>query len=101
MSASARSDGQYKILAGLAIAHAALVLLLWLGEFYADVHILSGRIWLALVWLWLLWPLALALHPSRSLPRFAVPTVLGAVALAPCIPTAYAFTSWAVFGFAP
>jgi len=101
MSANASSERQYKILAGFAIAHAALVLLVWLGVFYADLHVLSAKVWLTLVWLWLLWPLVLALHPGRSLLRFVVPIVLGAVVLAPSIPTAYAFTSWTVFGFAP
>jgi len=101
MSTSAPSDRQYKILGTLAIAHAALVLLVWLAVFYAELDVLSGRIWLALVWLWLFWPLALAFHPRRSLQRFVVPTILGVVFLAPCIPTAYTFTAWAVFGFAP
>ena len=98
---SARADRQYKVFAALAIAHATLALSLWLVAIYADAHVLPGRTWLALVWLWLLWPLTLALHPGRSLPRFVIPTLLGALFLAPCIPTAYTFTSWAVLGFAP
>jgi uncharacterized membrane protein YGL010W len=101
MSTSPPLDRQYKILGALAVAHAALVLLLWLAVFYAEIDVLSGRAWLALVWLWLLWPLALAFHPRRSLKRFVVPTIVGVAVLAPCIPTAYTFTSWAVFGFAP
>ena len=91
----------YRLVAAMAIAHALVVLLLWSAVFIVDVQLVPARVWLALIWLWLLWPFALALHRERSLKRVAVPSLIGLVLLAPCIPVAFALTAWAFGGFAP
>ena len=86
-------------LALLAICHASVVLLLWVGVFNADLQLISERSWLILAWLWLAWPLLLALHPARSLRRVSVPLIIGTVLLIPCAPTMFALTVWAIGGF--
>ena len=91
----------FRVLASITVAHALVVLLLWLGVFYADVQFISGRVWLVLLWLWLVWPLLLAFHPGRSLRGVAVPLLVGIALIAPCVPTAFAFTAWVIGGFAP
>ena len=91
----------YRILAWLAVLHAAAVLALWLAATFADVMPVSGRMWTATVWLWGLWLPLLALHPGRSRRRFIVPTGVSLLLLAPSLPTAYAFTAWSLGGFAP
>jgi hypothetical protein len=48
-----------------------------------------------------LWPVLLALHPNRSLVRFAVPVGLGIALLIPCAQAIYAFTAWTIGGFGP
>jgi hypothetical protein len=91
----------YRLLAAMAIAHAFVALLIWLGVCMANTQFMPARAWSVLVWLWLVWPLVLALHPARSLKRFAVPLLVGLALLAPCIPVAFMFTAWAIGGFAP
>jgi hypothetical protein len=91
----------YRALSVAAVVHALVVLLLWLGVFYAHWDLIPGRWWLLLMWLWLIWPVLLTLHPARTLRRVAVPAALGAALLGPCLPTAYAFTTWVIGGFAP
>lgn len=83
------------------IAHALVALTVGLVAVVADVYVMPARVWLVVVWLWLVWPLSLALHPERSLKRVAVPSLIGLAILAPCIPMAFAFTAWSIEGFAP
>jgi hypothetical protein len=90
-----------RLLALLSVSHAALVLVIWWGMSNADFLPLSGRAWLILAWLWLAWPLILGLHQARSPLLVLIPSVVGALLLAPCVPTIFAFTIWAVRGFAP
>jgi len=97
----AASLRQYWVLAALAIVHAAIVLAVWYAFMYADRYLIPAPLWLALVWLWLAWVLALAIHPARSAWLFVLSTAIGALMLAPCISTAYSFTSWAFWGLAP
>lgn len=99
--ASKPSAFGYRVVASVAVGHALVVFLLWLGVFFADVQLISGRVWLILVWLWLVWPILLALYPGRSRRGLAVPLLVGFALIAPCIPTAFVFTAWAIGGFAP
>lgn len=92
---------QFRALAGGAIVHAFIVLLVWLGVFYADLDLIPGHWWLLLFWLWPVWPFLLILHPVRTLKRVAMPVAIGIALLVPCIPTVLAFTSWTFGGFAP
>jgi hypothetical protein len=85
-------------LAVAAIAHALLLLGM---DNYAEWNFVSTRCWLLLFWLWPLWPLLLVLHPARTLKRVSAPVVIGIALLVPCIPTAFMFTAWTIFGFAP
>jgi hypothetical protein len=95
------SRQRFRALSAGTIVHASIVLLLWLGVFYADLEIISGRWWLLLVWLWLIWPPLLVLHPVQTVKRVAVPVAVGLALMIPCIPTAFSFTAWALGGFAP
>ena len=90
----------FRILIVGGIAHAAFVLILWVGMMRAELQILSGPEWLAFAWFWL-WPIAIVLHPARRLWRVAVPIVAGAALLVPCARTIYTFTAWSINGFAP
>jgi hypothetical protein len=95
-------SANFRYLAVGAVVHAALVALLWASEIYFDVAVIPGRVWLILSWLWLLWPIVLLLHPDRSPMRVLVPSLIGLGLLAPCVPTIWLFTVWAVGGgFAP
>ena len=90
----------FRLLAAAAIAHASIVLVLWLGGFYAEWGFIPWRWWLWVFWLWVLWPPALILHPAGNVKRVSLPAGLGLAIVAPCIPTALAFTDWAILGFA-
>jgi hypothetical protein len=91
----------YRLLAAMAMAHAFVALLIWLAVFTADTQLIPARVWAAFVWLWLVWPVLLALHPGRTLKRLAIPLLVSLALLAPCIPVALMFTAWAIGGFAP
>jgi hypothetical protein len=91
----------YRMLSAMTIAHALIVLLLWLTVLMADAQLISARLWLALFCLWLVWPLGLVLHPARSLKHVAVPSLIGLALLAPAMPVAFSFTAWSIGGFAP
>ena len=97
----AAPSSTYRALATAAIVHALLVVLLWVGQFYFDVSILPGRVWLVLAWSWLIWPVVLLLHPDRSPMRVFMPCLVGLALLAPCLSTVWSFTAWAFGGFAP
>jgi hypothetical protein len=45
---------------------------------------LNDRFWIALALLWLLWPVALLLHPGRSWLRFVISIGLSLLLLVPC-----------------
>ena len=92
---------QFRVLAVAAIAHALIVLLLWLGVFYADLDFIPGHRWLLMFWAWLVWPLLLILHPARTFKRVAVAVAICVALLVPCLYTAFALTAWALGGFAP
>jgi hypothetical protein len=91
----------YWFVAGLTVGYAALVLLVWIVALYADVYWLSGRAWTLMAWLWLAWPVTLALHPVRSLSRVAIPVAIGLAFLAPCIPVLWEYSMWVFGGVAP
>jgi hypothetical protein len=101
MGAAHRFDFGIRLLGLLSIAHAAMVLVDWWGVHYAHFSIFFGRTWLVLAWLWLAWPLILGLHPVRSVSLALVPSAIGGLLLAPCVPTIFALTIWSVRGFAP
>jgi hypothetical protein len=94
-----RLDGRLLVL--LAVGHAFLVLFVWWAMFYVNVELFSARAWLVGAWLWAVWPFILVLHPARSLLRVSIALGIGALMLAPCAPTIFAFTVWAISGFAP
>ena len=81
--------------------HAVLVLALWAQTIIADRPLIPGKAWLALAWLWLVWPALLAAYSPRNLRNVVVPILVGALIIVPCIPTVYTFTIWAIGGFAP
>ena len=87
------------VLAAAAIAHASVVFLLWLDVFYAESGLVTEQWWLMLVCLWVVWPLALVIHPAATLKRVSAAMVIGVALLAPCIPTALAFAAWEIVGF--
>jgi hypothetical protein len=91
----------YRTLAAIVIAHASLVFLLWAAAFYFNFAVVSARVWLVFSWLWLIWPLVLLAHPSRSASRVLMPSFIGLGLLAPCLSTIWSFTVWAIAGFAP
>ena len=95
------SIGRLRLLQGGCILHAAIVLSLWVATFPADLEVIPGKLWLALAWLWIVWPIAIALHPAFDFKQRVLPVVAGAALLAPCIPVIYTFTVWAIWGFAP
>ena len=86
----------FEILALLCVAHALIVLLLWTMQSFGNMALVGGQIWLALAWLWLIWPLLLVLHPAGSARRIFVPMFIGVVLLAPCMATIFLFTAWAM-----
>ena len=92
------SVSRQRLIGMFAVMHSIVVLLLWL----VGVRIgLSGRVWVAVTWLWLVWPVLLAILPGRSLQLFLVPVIISLVILAVCIPALLAMTAWAIGGFAP
>ena len=60
------------------------------------MSLLPGQVWLALAWLWLVWPLLLVLHPAGTPRRIFVPVFIGVVLIAPCMATIFLFTAWAL-----
>jgi hypothetical protein len=86
----------FQILALLCVAHALTVLLLWGIQSFAKMALVGGHIWLAMAWLWLIWPLLLVLHPASTARRIFIPVFIGVVLLAPCMATIYLFTAWAL-----
>ncbi len=90
----------FQLMALLCVAQALVVLLLWIGQSFGHLTLLPGQIWLALAWLWLVWPLLLTLHPAGSPRRIFVPVFIGVVLIAPCMATIFLFTAWALDGSA-
>jgi hypothetical protein len=86
----------FEIIALLCVAHALTVLLMWAVQSFGNMALVAGQIWLALAWLWLIWPLLLVLHPAGSARRIFVPVFIGVVLLAPCMATIFLFTAWAM-----
>ena len=86
----------FEIIALLCVAHALTVLLMWAVQSFGNMALVAGQIWLALAWLWLVWPLLLVLHPAGSARRIFVPVFIGVVLLAPCMATIFLFTAWAM-----
>lgn len=97
-SRSRLSLQSFQILALLCVAHALIVLLLWSIQSFGNMALVAGQMWLALAWLWLIWPLLLILHPAGSPRRVFVPVFMGVVLLAPCMATMFLFTAWALDG---
>lgn len=91
----------FSVLAWICVLHALLVLMVWAGEFYVGMAMVSGRTWLIMAWLWLTWPFALALHPAGRRRRVFVPVVIGLILLAPCVGSIFLFTVWALEHTAP
>ena len=83
------------------VAHALAVLLVWMAVFKFDVDLVSARLWLAVAWLWVLWPLAFLLGPARFRLKLLAPFAVAIALLLPCVGTIHTFTVWAVSGFAP
>jgi hypothetical protein len=90
----------FEVMALLCVAHALIVLSLWIVHSFANMSLLPGQVWLALAWLWLVWPLLLVLHPAGTPRRIFVPVFIGVVLIAPCMATIFLFTAWALDGSA-
>lgn len=90
----------FQVMALLCVAHALIVLLLWIAQSFGHMALLRGQVWLALAWLWLAWPLLLVLHPASSPRRIFVPVFIGVVLIAPCMATIFLFSAWALDGSA-
>ena len=100
---NSRESLQHRGIAIAALVHALLVLSWWYAAIWADIDIpfVSGRMWLAVAWAWLCWPIYVLMR-RRHLPRLTFGAVAaGAAVLAPAIPTIYTFSAWAIGGFAP
>ncbi len=93
---SHHSSLSFTVFAWICVLHALVVLLVWAGEFYIGMAMISGRTWLALAWLWLVWPFALSLHPAGTRKRVILPVVIGIILLAPCVGSIFLFTVWAL-----
>ncbi|MGH8852435.1 MAG: hypothetical protein ACREYD_15705 [Casimicrobiaceae bacterium] len=96
ISRSRFSLQSFQVLGLLCVAHALIVLLLWIGQSFGGLSLLSGQLWLALAWLWLIWPLLLVLHPAGSPRRIFIPVFVGVVLIAPCMASIFLFTAWAL-----
>jgi hypothetical protein len=90
----------FQILALLCVVHALIVLLLWMVQSFGRMTLMPAQFWLAMAWLWLVWPLLLVLHPAGSPRRIFVPIFIGVVLIAPCMATIFLFTAWALDGTA-
>jgi hypothetical protein len=101
MDSAARLTKSYWFVAIVTVGYALAVLALWAGALYADLYPISGRAWTLVAWVWLLWPMVLIIHPARSLLRVALPSAIGLLILAPCIPVLFAYTAWSFQGVAP
>ena len=95
-----RATMSYRIIAFSCVIHALAVLAFWTALFVVNLDLIPGNVWLALAWLWLIWPIVLALHPGRTLKRIAWPVLVAIGLLVPCVPVVFTFTLWAVQGFA-
>ncbi len=98
-----REGSKHRGIAIGALVHALLVLAWWCAAFCADIDIplITGRMWLAVAWAWLCWPIY-ALVRRRHLSRLTFGAIaIGAAVLVPAIPTTYTFSAWAIGGFAP
>jgi hypothetical protein len=101
LTRSRQSSLTFSVFAWISVVHALAVLLVWSGEFYVGMAMVSGRTWVILAWLWLVWPFALALHPAGSRRRVLLPIVLGIILLAPCVGSIFLFTVWALERITP
>ncbi len=90
----------FQIMALLCVAQALIVLLLWIAQSFGHITLLPAQVWLALAWLWLVWPVLLTLHPAGSPRRIFVPLFIGVVLIAPCMATIFLFTAWTLDGSA-
>src|SRR6185436_7886003 len=79
----------YRVFAVSCVVHALAVSAFWAAMFVANLDLLPGKVWLALAWLWLVWPVALMLHPGRSLRRIAWRVFIAVGLLVPCTPVIY------------
>jgi len=84
-----------------ALWHAALVTVLWWFMIYADQKLIPVRLWFALGWAWIIWPIGMVIAWSRASRLTVASTVAGAAVIAPAVSTIYSFTVWLVGGFAP
>lgn len=84
-----------------ALAHAVLVTANWWAMLYWDESLIPGRLWFALGWLWLAWPILLVVTKARTSLLAVGGVVGGALAMLPSIPVIYSWTVWSIEGFAP
>jgi hypothetical protein len=85
----------------LCLLHAALALSIWVLVFTYDKEFLTGKIWMGIVWSWLVWILvALRCNDGEGAAWLAT-LGLGFLLLIPTMPVAVTFLSWTIFGFAP
>jgi len=95
------TSATFRALGTACVVHALCVFGIWAAVFWVHLDFVPGQLWLALAWLWFVWPVALSLHHDRSPVRVAVPVLLGVALLLPPAPIIFAFTVWFIQGFAP
>lgn len=90
----------HRLLGSAAVMHGAAALgTLLLGGYYNWQPLLG--VWMPLACAWVLWPVALLLHPARSPRRVVVPVLLGGVLWVPCALLLFIFLCWSSRGLAP
>ena len=99
IAAKVRAGSRWLIAA--CFIHASLITLLWTLRFQFNVSILPGKIWLGLALMWVLWIPIAVLVERRNLKAWLITGVAGLLMLMPTYSTIYAFTVWAIWGFAP
>ena len=70
---NSQPESRLRLFALLAVAHASLAFYLWLCAFDVNL-VLTVRVWVALAWLWVAWPLLLVARGIRSVGRWSTGT---------------------------
>ena len=83
------------------LLHAAIASGIWVLMFMFDVDILSGKAWMVLTLVWVVWVGAPIISPKAIKMRWTLTIAAGLLLLAPTISTLYTFIIWGIWGFAP
>jgi hypothetical protein len=83
------------------LLHALFICGNWVLVFKFDRDGIPGKPWTILALGWFLWLGAIALASQENRIQWIVVIAIGALLIAPTIPTLYTFIVWSVEGFAP